>query len=354
MMRVPDAVKARKAWRAGAVVVAVLAIAALFMWRVFNPGEQEEAGAIAPQVAHIARQDGQTVVVMDSAARVRAGIATTALPVLPFRRRGRAYGGVVSVEELGADRTRFARARARAEQASIAERTARAERDRVRSLYDQDRNMALKALQRAEADWATADAEAEAAASAERSERSRIEERWGSVLGGWIRRGSGPIGRVLDRTDVVVEVTLPPGVALAAPPDTVFIRTSSGPPIPARFLALAPRSDPRIQGTTLFCVARARPALVPGRSVVAFVPLGDAVEATLIPASAVIWAEGSAWIYMPRGTDGFARRRISTDVPTETGYALTGLTAGTPVVTRGAQILLSEEYRAQIEVGEGG
>ena len=51
----------------------------------------------------------------------------------------------------------------------------------------------------------------------------------------------------------------------------------------------------------------------------------------------------------------FARRAIATDYPLpQGGYLVRTLTSGTDVVVQGAQMLLSEEFRAQVQVGEEG
>jgi hypothetical protein len=69
----------------------------------------------------------------------------------------------------------------------------------------------------------------------------------------------------------------------------------------------------------------------------------------LVPQSAVIWLQGKAWLYLRRDTDTFVRREIAADVPApDSGYIVRGLPPDAKIVVRGAQMLLSEEFRAQV------
>ena len=72
-----------------------------------------------------------------------------------------------------------------------------------------------------------------------------------------------------------------------------------------------------------------------------------------VPADAVVWWQGRAWVYVQIDPQRFARREIPADAPVPGGWFLSkGIDAGDRVVNRGAQQLLSEEFRSQIEVGE--
>jgi hypothetical protein len=70
----------------------------------------------------------------------------------------------------------------------------------------------------------------------------------------------------------------------------------------------------------------------------------------VIPASAVVWYANQPWVYQKSGNDKFIRIRINTDIETERGwFNATGVKAGDEVVTTGAQLLLSEEFKYQIK-----
>jgi hypothetical protein len=92
---------------------------------------------------------------------------------------------------------------------------------------------------------------------------------------------------------------------------------------------------------------------MPGMNVLAFLPSGMTVEGVTVPAAAIVWWQDRAWVYRRTGANTFTRAEISTDLPAPGGgYMVKTLPKETQIVTRGAQLLLSEEFRAQIQVGE--
>jgi hypothetical protein len=93
--------------------------------------------------------------------------------------------------------------------------------------------------------------------------------------------------------------------------------------------------------------------VLPGMNVLAFLPSGTAIDGATVPAEAVIWWQDRAWIYRRIGPQTFARNQIATELPAPGGgYIVKDLPADTEIVSSGAQLLLSEEFRAQIQVGE--
>jgi len=59
-------------------------------------------------------------------------------------------------------------------------------------------------------------------------------------------------------------------------------------------------------------------------------------------------------VYVQQAPGRFVRRAVTARPGRGDELIATGLAAGAPVVTGGAQLLLSEEQRAQIEAGEEG
>jgi hypothetical protein len=80
-------------------------------------------------------------------------------------------------------------------------------------------------------------------------------------------------------------------------------------------------------------------------------PSGKSIEAATVPASALVWWQGRAWAYRRTGRDRFVRVEIATDLPAQGGgYIVKDLPKDAEIVMRGAQLLLSEEFRSQIQV----
>ena len=73
----------------------------------------------------------------------------------------------------------------------------------------------------------------------------------------------------------------------------------------------------------------------------------------VVPHAAVVYAEGKTWAYVQTGADTFLRREVHLDHLTPEGWFVTsGIAAGERVVVTGAQMLLSEELKSQIQILE--
>ena len=75
---------------------------------------------------------------------------------------------------------------------------------------------------------------------------------------------------------------------------------------------------------------------------------GPAKPAMLVPTTAVIRHLGLAWIYLAEAEGRFRKQAITLDRLTADGWVTaTALPEAASVVTRGAQLLLSEELKAR-------
>jgi hypothetical protein len=176
-------------------------------------------------------------------------------------------------------------------------------------------------------------------------------QEWGSVLGKSLIDGSPMITRLIERQDFLLQITLPPAVILATPPSTASIAIDKPSQAAITFVSPATRIDPKIQGMSFFYTVPAESGVLPGMNVLTFLPSGKSIEAAAVPASAIVWWQGRAWVYRRKGRDSFVRVEIATDLPARGGgYIVKDLPEDAEIVTRGAQLLLSEEFRAQIQV----
>jgi hypothetical protein len=134
--------------------------------------------------------------------------------------------------------------------------------------------------------------------------------------------------------------------------------TASSTRIVARLVGPAPEADPVTRRAAyLYRADRAWPGATAGTPVVAYADTPGAAatrpEGALVPDSAVVQWEGLAWAYRAHGADRFERVRVVTDRPAPGGWVVDGpLASGDSVVVRGAEELLSEEFRARVTVGD--
>lgn len=166
-----------------------------------------------------------------------------------------------------------------------------------------------------------------------------------------------PLARIVWRLD------LP-----AAPPPTLTIAPLGGRTagMIGRYVGPAAEVDSITRNPVfLYHVSANWPGARPGLPVVA--TLTDArssVTGVFVPTDAVVQWEGLAWVYIQHplpsragvGERAYVRTRLYTSHPVDRGWLVPdtpyGVRAGDTVVVQGAQQLLSEEFRARIQVGE--
>jgi len=124
----------------------------------------------------------------------------------------------------------------------------------------------------------------------------------------------------------------------------------------ARLVGPSPEADPVIRRAAyLYRAERAWAGATPGAAVVAFAAsAGDsATTGVLIPDSAAVQWEGLVWAYRRHAPGSFERVRVETGTPAPGGWVVGApFAAGDSVVVRGAEELLSEEFRARVTVGD--
>ena len=119
-------------------------------------------------------------------------------------------------------------------------------------------------------------------------------------------------------------------------------------------VALASIADPRTLGEGyLFRVAGLGGMLRPGAAITAYLQVdGNPGTGFLIPQSAVVRTGGRTWIYRQVAADKYSRQEVTLGNSSTRGWLVSGVTERDRVVTVGAQLLLSEEQKSQIQILE--
>ena len=328
------------------------ALAALVVWALVENRKnstQENTEERAKPPARLYTQDGERLITLDRTAQVNAGITVARLEQTLHRDELRAYGSVLQIQELVDLYDKYVAARAQVEKARASLEASRKEYERLKPLRD-NRNISDKSFQSAEAAWLSDDVSARAAQQSRVILEGNLRQRWGPVLAKWLEEQSPGIGRLIRQEDVLVQVTLSPEEHIPLAPPSILLQTPGGALRPAKLVSPSPHTDPRIQGVSYFYLAEARDAgLVPGINVVALLPVGSQVKGVILPSSAVVWWQGKPWAYVQKDQDHFIRKEISTDLPVKEGWFVSkNLAAGDRIVVGAAQLILSEELRAQI------
>jgi biotin carboxyl carrier protein len=134
-------------------------------------------------------------------------------------------------------------------------------------------------------------------------------------------------------------------------PPSLFLAPADRPELSVRatLIGSAPEADPVSRAPAyLYRVGRAWPGARPGAAVIARFPDSRVSRSgVFVPDDAVVQWDAMAWVYVRAGKGRYVRARLSTDYPVQGGYVvLDGLADGDTIVVQGAQLLLSEEFRA--------
>lgn len=308
--------------------------------------DQEEAVQASSRVSVI---NGQTFVTLDEATQKSLGIAVARLRAVNTRRVENAAATVLSAQGLVTLRSAYVSALAQLKTAQAQLAVSSQEYDRLKTLYAENQNTSKKALQSAQGMERTNRATLDAAQASVGNAQSAVRQSWGGVVASWISGNSSLLASVLDQQVMLVQVTLPPGTPFEHPPK-INLSIPTGNVVNASYVSPFPRVDARIQGVSMLYLTRAYPALQPGMNLVAHLPAGRRLRGILIPRAAIVWWQGRPCVYEQVSPTRFARRTVPGDLFLGNEYfAAGGFVDGVRVVTQGAQVLLSEEFRAQIQ-----
>ena len=337
--------------------VAIIALGSLLVWGVLagrnHAAVESDRDRVVKAPPRVTAKNGTTVITIDDETQQQSGIKTETLEAAPHQEQIRAYGTVLDIARLTELSNRYANAQAQVQTAQAKLAFSRVEFDRATKLYNDHKAVSEAQMQSAEATFATDQANLMAAQAQMRSLTAEVYQDWGSAIGKSLVDGSPTIERLIERQDFLLQITLPPGVVLMATPATAAIENGKDTRAQITFISPATHIDPKIQGISFFYVAPADSGVLPGMNVLAFLPTGKTVDGVAIPASAVVWWQDRAWVYRRTASDKFVRVEIATDLPAPGGgYIVTNLPQDVQIVTGGAQLLLSEEFRSQIQVDE--
>lgn len=332
-----------------AVAVAGALIFGFLEGRKERTAEAEREAPIKPP-SRVSAAGTTAVVSFDENAQRSNAVKVEPLARSVRQEEVRGAGVVLQVQTLLDLRTSYSNAVAQVAKAEASLKASLAEYDRLRGLYEREKNAAAKAVEAAratmETDQATLNNAQEAAYSLS---KSAVLQRWGPVVSEWLLTDSDEFRRVLAYQDVLVQVTPPAGGPFAAPPE-VQVQTPDGKLAAARFVSAYTQVDPRVQAPTYLYITPAQVNLVQGMNVAALLPSGPERTGVLIPTRAVVWWQGRAWAYIEQEAGKFARREVPTSNPVPEGwFVAAGFKPGEKIVTEGAQSLLSEEFRSQIQ-----
>lgn len=311
--------------------------------------DDDEAIAAPPRVSI---RNGRPVVTLDEVAFERSGIESAPQQHVTAPEIVRAFATVIELDQMTELANAIVTSRTGLQAAEAKLAASRGAFERAQTLFDNNRAIPLAQLQTTEAIFRADEAALLAAQAKARTDLARARQEWGDVIGAALETGGDLAVRLMERKELLVKVTLPADRYVAEPAATVVVRGRGRPTADLRFLSPATETDPRIQGQAFYYLADAASGLQPGMNLFAEMAAGQPVDGALVPPVAVVWWDGSAWVYL-RDDLAFTRHRIAATVTGDGGaFVETGLPPDAELVTAGAQALLSEEFRSEIEIEE--
>jgi hypothetical protein len=294
------------------------------------------------------------VIKLSSETQALVGISVAPLPSAREQQQITAPAVVLSVQDLVSLVTSYAAGQATLRKAENDLSVSRREYERLKNLYTNQQNVSAKTFQAAEGLFHNDQTDVAAARQNLSLQAATLRQNWGDAVAKWVAEDSSNLQRILNRQEVLVQVTVPPG-NLSKAPATVSLELPDQRSTTAAFVSAFPRVDPRIQGASFLYATPAQGMIAPGLNLVAHLTYGPRHKGVVVPSSAVIWRQGKAWAYVQTARDEFIRSAVSEDRPVAGGFFVTaGFAVGDKVVTRGAEQLLAIELNPTPQPSAGG
>jgi len=327
-----------------ALGVAALAVIVVLVW-LFGAGgndegdEEDQVTATTPSLSH--SSNGDVIVTLSAEQQVNIGLKTAVLAPITRVRQVTAYGVVLDPAPLAALDAQLVGAQATLD-------ASRAEYERTRRLHSEQQNISLKDLQTAQAKFQSDQAQLNLLSQ-------RLADEWGGAIAAIAPATRAElVDALIKRAAAIIRVAVPPGSSLANLPARAEITMLGySRPLATQSIWYAPTVDPNLQGQGFMLRVEAQGfPLRPGAAVTALLESSAASErGVVVPSAAVVRTGDSAWTYVQTAPTKFERRAVPMGDSEAAGWFVkAGLAAGDRVVVTGAQALLSEEFKSQIQV----
>ena len=292
---------------------------------------------------------GPAVVRISRDQQKQIGLETAVLSTAPHPEQFRAYGAVSDIARVTELTNSYANAQAQLQTTQAKFEVSKSAFERAKKL-GQSAAVSTAQVEAAEGTFRTDQAALAAAESQVRTLAATAQQEWGPVIGKAIVERSPVAVQLIEREQLLVQVTLSPGIALAEPPRTALAQAPARETnIVLQYLSPATRTDARIQGVSYFFSAPGDSGLLPGMNTTVYVPSGKTYEGVFVEDTAIVRWQGRSWVYLRTGPDTFKRHPIITDQPvSDDDYVVRDIPSGAEIVIRGPQVLLSEEAKSEL------
>jgi multidrug efflux pump subunit AcrA (membrane-fusion protein) len=175
---------------------------------------------------------------------------------------------------------------------------------------------------------------------------------WGQALTDWaLNSKSDNLSDFISGQRKLLQITLPSNKHLAETIKTIVVDTTGNRNLAhkADYISATELTESITQGESYYFQSTDK-KIKTGMNITAWIPENDKSDTgVIIPKSALIWNMDQAFVYIKTDEETFHRRIITQYTASNNGYFVANtIESGEKVVTKGAQMLLSEELRGQI------
>jgi hypothetical protein len=282
-----------------------------------------------------------------------SGITTSKVTESRYQGTLETFGSVIAIDNLIEAKTQYANLRSELELTQSGSGHHVTQYQRLKALNEDDKNISDTAVQDALAIVNADNAKIAGIQSQLSNLKSSIKLQWGDALSRLVIGDTSAVylNNLLTRKNVLVQVSLPLAVKTPAKESAIYIHALSenAPSILATYISPATTSDINGIGKTFYYSAPAE-SLRTGMRVSAIAKShNNDTKGVLIPNNAVIWHDGKPWIYIKVKNEQFLRTPISADVEVGDSWFNQNIKPDAEIVTSGAQLLLSEEFKYLIK-----
>jgi hypothetical protein len=294
---------------------------------------------------------GQSVIRLDTEAQKLSGIETIVLKPASHHAEFTASGKAINIQPLLASRNRYLLALTERSSAKARFKQAEQNISRQQDLY-RDGVSSKRNLQEQQAQWQSYKAQVDAADFQGKAIIDEALLNWGKELTDWaLSNDSDKLDAFLSGRQTLLQITLPANKHLPDNIKTIFIEVSGNrsKAHKAELISMAAQTESVAQGESYYFQTDDK-NIITGMNVSAWIPDQNArLTGVVIPKSALIWYMGQALVYLKTAEETFSRSTINRYSVTADSYFIPDtIEPGEQIVTKGAQMLLSEELREQI------
>lgn len=293
----------------------------------------------------------QGLVILDKASQANSGLKTVKAQPVVYRAEKLSYGLAISMEALLSAQNQYLNALTQQNSARAKMTFNRNNVNRLSSLHKEG-IVSSRVLQDQQATLQVEKAALDSSHYLSQQIISNTRLTWGSVLTDWMIKSSPIFNDLINQRSTLLKVTFPADGVGNNPLKSIFVAPAGQreQAVSAQLISGAPQTDNFSQGQQYFYQIPASAHIKAGMRLSAWIPMQQHPQTgVIIPESALCWHLGQALVFIKVAEQQFSHRAISGYYKVADGYFVSSaIKADEEIVSTGAQMLLSQEFKGQI------